>query len=125
MFKLKDFNPHNYPITPDLQKNLEILTIRISRIEMVYGKPLTITSGLRSEEQQQSLISQGKSNATHSKHLLGQAADIGDTSGALYDWCKANEKLLAEIELWMEERQGGWQHFQIVPPKSGKRWFFP
>lgn len=125
MISLKELNPHNYPTTPEIDKNLDILLTRLNRVRIAYGKPLTITSGLRSIDQQKSLIEAGKSTATHSKHLIGAAADISDTNGVFYDWCKANEKLLESIGLWCEERMGAWQHLQMLPPASGHHWFFP
>jgi hypothetical protein len=60
-----------------------------------------------------------------SAHLKGCAVDIYDPDGDLYKWVKDNEALTAEVGLWMEERQGPWQHFQTYPPASGKRWFNP
>lgn len=125
MISLKELNPHNYPTTPKIDANLAILYTRLNRVRGAYGKPMTITSGLRSDAQQQALIKAGKSNAPKSKHLLGQAADVADGDGKFYDWCKANSELLKEVGLWCEERQGGWQHLQTLPPKSGKRWFNP
>jgi uncharacterized protein YcbK (DUF882 family) len=125
MITLKELNPHGYETTPEIDANLSTLKDRLERLQLAYNKPFLITSGLRSMEQQKSLISQGKSNAPKSKHLIGAAADILDRGGKLYDFCKANPKLLESIGLWCEERMGPWQHMQILPPKSGKRWFFP
>jgi hypothetical protein len=64
-----------------------------------------------------------------SKHLFGQAADISDSDGLFNNWCKENEKLLLSIGVWLEHRQGGWQHIQSVPFRSykvgGSIWFKP
>ena len=61
-----------------------------------------------------------------SKHLYGQAADIYDKDGLLYKWCKDNEAILVECELWCEDDPAvPRMHFQCCPPKSGKRWFKP
>lgn len=125
MIALKELNPHNYPTTPVIDINLARLLERLNRIREAWGKPMTITSGLRSDEQQQALIAAGKSNAPHSKHLIGCAADILDEDGTFYDWCRANEDLLAEVGLWCENRMGPWQHLQSLPPASGHRWFQP
>lgn len=125
MIKLEELNKHNYNTTPEIDTNLTTLLERINKVRVAWAKSMIVTSGLRSQRQQQVLIEQGKSNAPKSHHLTGEAVDILDMDGSLYDWCKANETLLAEIELWMEERMGGWVHFQTVPPKSGHRWFFP
>jgi len=62
--------------------------------------------------------------APKSKHLTGQAVDIAD-DGKLKAWLVARPEILEQAELWCEEGTHGWVHFQIVPPKSGRRWFLP
>ncbi len=123
--RLSDLNNHKYPTTPEIEANLAILLDRVNKLQDAYGKPLLITSGLRSEAQQQGLIAAGKSTATKSRHLIGAAADIADKLGLLYDWAKANEPTLVALGIWCEERMGGWLHCQILQPLSGKRWFWP
>lgn len=125
MISLHELNEHNFPTTPEIDANLAILLDRINKVRTAWGKPMIVTSGLRDEAKQQALIAEGKSNAPHSHHLTGEAVDILDEDGSLHAWTKENEKLMEEIGLWMEERQGPWQHYQIVPPKSGHRWFLP
>lgn len=125
MITLKELNRHNYPTSKEIDANLEELLIKINKIRKAYGKPMIVTSGLRSDEKQKALIAAGKSTATKSNHLTGRAVDIADADGKFYDWCKANEKALEDAGLYCEERMGGWQHLQTVPPRSGKRWFFP
>lgn len=117
----KELNPHDYPTDGEVAANLAILLERMNKVRAAYGKPMTVTSGLRSPSDQARI----NPNAPKSKHLIGAACDISDPDGALYDWCKANEDLLASIGLWLEHRMGSWQHFQVIPPKSGHRWFFP
>ncbi len=65
--------------------------------------------------------------APRSKHMTGQAIDISDPEGDLKQWCMDNEEVLATVGLWMEHASAckGWLHVQIVPPKSGKRVFYP
>lgn len=123
--KLSDLNPHKYPTTPEIDKNLSDLLSKLIKLEAAYGKPFHITSGLRDQAQQDALIAAGKSNAPKSLHLKGLAGDIADPSGQLYDWAKANEQILAYVGIFCEERMGGWLHCQTLPPRSGKRWFFP
>lgn len=127
MISLKELNPRKYPTTPEIDANLVILKDRLNAIRAAWARPMTVTSGLRSTEQQKALISQNKSNATHSKHLYGQAADIFDPKGELKVWLMQNIKLLEDIGLWLEDFAATptWVHFQIVPPKSGKRIFKP
>lgn len=69
--------------------------------------------------------------ATGSKHITAQAVDIQDTPDrALARWCLRNLDALDEAGVWMENPQwtGGndpWVHWQLVPPKSGKRVYIP
>lgn len=125
MKDISDLNPHNYPTTTIIDSNLRILYERTMEIQDAYGEEITSNSGLRSEADQQDLIKSGKSKAIHSKHLVGAAVDINDPDGKFYAWCKANPDALERIGFWCEEREGKWQHLQILPPGSGKRWFYP
>lgn len=125
MISVKELNPHKHPTTWQIDLNLKILCDRLNIIRTHYGVPMIVTSGLRSEEDQKGLIAAGISKATKSHHLTGEAADIYDPDKKLYDFCKANERILIEAKLWCEERMGAWLHMQIVPPKSGIRWFNP
>jgi uncharacterized protein YcbK (DUF882 family) len=127
MHTIEELNPHNYPTTPEIDANLKILFDRIMKLQEAIGFDLKINSGLRSEEQQQGLISDGKSKATHSKHITGQAADIDSMDGILYQFVHENINVFEEIGLWMEDFKSTptWIHVQIVPPGSGKRIFIP
>jgi uncharacterized protein YcbK (DUF882 family) len=127
MISLEELNKHHYATTPEIDSNLALLLERLNKVRMVYNQLMSVTSGLRSTEQQNSLIAQGKSNAPHSKHLTGQAADIYDPSGLLKRWIKDNIALIETIGLWMEDFSftPNWVHFQSVPPLSGNRFFIP
>lgn len=65
--------------------------------------------------------------APRSKHMTGHAIDISDPEGDLDEWCMDHQDVLQTIGLWMENPActKGWVHLQTVPPKSGKRVFFP
>lgn len=125
MISMKELNPHGYPTTPEIDANLAVLYDRINQVRLAYGAPMVVTSGLRSEAQQEALIASGRSTATKSKHLVGAAVDIADADGSLNHWCKENEDFLKQIGLWLETRQGPWQHLQCLPPASGHQWFNP
>ena len=126
MISLRELNPHGCPTNDEIDYNLLELQRRLNIIRLHYGQPMTVTSGLRSQEQQDSLISAGKSTASKSKHLTGQAADIHD-DGDIKDWANANVPLLEATGLWCEAFTSTptWVHFQTVPPKSGNRFFNP
>lgn len=136
MKDVKDLNPHNYETTPILDANLAILFERVTEFQDAYGKEFQITSGLRSDAQQEELIKEGKTNAIHSKHLIGSAADILDSDGSLTQWVKDNLDVMSRIGLWMEDfdsiaslaekhHSAIWVHVQSTPPASGKRVFIP
>jgi uncharacterized protein YcbK (DUF882 family) len=125
MISLKELNPHNYPTTPEIDANLLVLLNKINQVRTAYGIPMIVTSGLRDQAQQQQLIAEGKSNAPRSHHLTGEAVDIYDPDGKLHEFTLNNQALMESIGLYMETRQGSWQHYQIVAPASGKRWFNP
>lgn len=123
MISLQELNPHNYSLTPELEANLLELQKRMNVIREAYGKPMRVTSGLRSEADQ-ARINPG---APKSKHLNGQACDISDKDGDLWKWCMINMDLIVSTGLWLEDKDATpiWVHFQFVPPASGKRIFKP
>lgn len=127
MISLKELNPCHYPTTPEIDDNLSKLLIAINVIRTAWGKPMIVTSGLRSAYQQGMLIAMGRSTATKSHHLTGEAVDILDEDGRLKDWVLDNMSLMETTGFWFEdfEHTKGWVHFQCVPPKSGRRIFIP
>ena len=70
---------------------------------------------------------QVKGAAPRSKHMTGEACDLYDPEGAIDDWCMEHSDSLAAIGLWMEHPSAtkGWAHFQTIPPRSGRRVFYP
>lgn len=105
---------------------------RIGRVRSAYGRPMTVTSGLRTMADHLRIYAQkGITDKTKipmkSLHLKGAAVDISDPKQELQKWCKDNEALLEQVGLWMEAFSAtpNWCHFQILPPGSGRRWFNP
>lgn len=123
MISAKELNPHGYDPTPEQAEHLAVLLERINKVREAWGKPMIVTSGLRSEADQ-ARINPG---APKSKHLLGAAVDILDQDGKLAEWVKEHLDLMEEIGFWFEDFSStvGWVHFQVMPPKSGKRVFLP
>lgn len=67
--------------------------------------------------------------APSSKHLTGRAIDINDDEGDIDEWLMsdAGQAALTKIGLWIEHPAATktWSHWQIVPPNSGRRVFYP
>jgi uncharacterized protein YcbK (DUF882 family) len=118
-------------VSIEIQHNLEELQSKLNQIRKLWNKPMIVTSGFRSMEDHIRIYSQmGITDRSKipmkSKHLVGQAADISDPDGKLYDWCVKNEHHLVDIGLWCEVKDKQKRvHFQTRPPGSGKRFFNP
>lgn len=131
MIIAKELNPKNFPVNEEQKANLEILLERMNQIRQLYGKPMVITSGLRSLDdhlriyREMGVIDQSKI-PMKSKHLIGAACDVLDTDGSLMKWCRANVTHLETIGLWIEDDSSVPRvHFQIQAPSSGNRFFKP
>lgn len=116
----------------ELEDNLLQLLIKINKVRDAWGKPMTVTSGWRSKEDQIRIYAQKGITDTAripmgSKHLSCQAIDILDPKKELQKWIQDNVSLMEEIGLWFESFKytPNWVHAQIVPPKSGSRFFIP
>ncbi len=119
-------------LSKEVQDNLMTLLERINKIRAKYGKPMIVTSGLRTKEDQIRVykergITDIKKIPMGSQHIKGAAIDIFDPKKELQKWCLANEKTIEEVGLWIEDFSAtpNWCHFQIYPPRSGKRYFKP
>lgn len=127
---LKDYSFSSLP--KEHQDNIMTLLERINKIRSSYGKSMTVTSGYRSKEDQiriykaKGIIDISKI-PMGSQHLQGGAVDISDPNQELQQWTLANVALLEQIGLWCEDFSAtkNWVHYQIVAPKSGKRFFMP
>lgn len=122
--------PNNIPA--DHKRALEVLAQRLNSFLQGYQGPIIVTSGYRSMETHLRIYTQkGVTDQTKipmkSKHLFGQAADIGDSKRELQKYVLDNTHLLEQYELWCEDFSAtpNWVHFQTAPPLSGKRFFKP
>ena len=72
---------------------------------------------------------QVKNAAPKSKHMTGQAVDIYDPEGEIDDYLMsdAGQRMLLAVGLWIEHPSAtkGWTHWQTLPPRSGRRVFYP
>lgn len=134
MISMDELLNHKYKLedqTPEIQANLAILLERVNKIRALWGKPMTVTSGLRTMEDHlriyaQKGITDPAKIPMHSKHLIGAAVDISDPDLSITAWLKENDsQRLKDAELWCEEGNKNWVHFQIMAPGSGNLWFLP
>lgn len=133
MISMSELNPRQDVLTSAQEANLIVLLSRINQIRTAWAKPMTVTSGFRSPEDQRRIykeIAQRKGLTTiripmGSRHLEGSAVDIADPDGSLMEWTKNNVSLLEQVGLWIEADTKGWVHYQSKPPSSGNRFFKP
>lgn len=114
----------------EIQVNLKLLLGRVNKIRTWWGKPMIVTSGLRTMTDHLRIYKEkGITDPTKiplkSKHLFGAAVDISDPDLSLTAWLKKDSSHLELAQLWCENNTPTWVHFQIFPPMSGKRWFLP
>lgn len=123
MITRREINSHGYPETQEQQLNIDVLLERMNKLRTAYGKPMIVTSGLRSREDQIRI----NSHAPNSNHTKGAAVDILDTDGTLKIWVLKNVERLEAIGLWCEDFRytPNWVHFQIFAPPSQHRFFVP
>ena len=117
-------------LTLEIRRNLDLLLERVNKVRAEWGKAMTVTSGYRSMEDHLRIyaakgITDPAKIPMQSRHLTGRAVDIADENLELTAWLKANPKVLEDAQLWCEEGNKNWVHFQTVAPASGKRWFLP
>lgn len=123
MITFEELNPHNYTLTPQQEDNLKELHRVLNLLRTFYAKPMIITSGLRSKEDQERINPTKKNSA----HLAGAAADISDPRGDLWSFLLDNVVFRKNNKLYLEDRSytPRWVHAQITPPLSRNLIFLP
>jgi hypothetical protein len=134
MITLTDYfmgRDRQYPdeLTDDIKKNA---TETVARANLLLSSYKAMTKDEEIRKVNSGWRPSGVNSATlgaapRSKHMLGQAIDISDPEGDLDEWCMDNPDILQSIGLWLEHPSAtkSWCHVQVVPPKSGKRVFYP
>lgn len=143
MISMKELNPRGHTCTSEVEANLQHLYEVINIIRAAYGKPMVVTSGLRSWDEHVDIyvrngaiefdsmgaikVRRGRSFPTKSAHLSGLAVDIRDRDDHFWGWCMDEIDFLAALGVYLEDKRStkGWTHCQLVPPKSGYRVFIP
>lgn len=115
-------------LTKDQQSNIMTLLEKINKVRQRYGKPMKVNDGFRRPQDAP------KGGSPTSWHYKAAAIDIDDNDqGDFAKWCVRSDNLefiAKECDLYIEDIRwtngcGSWVHFQIYPPKSGKRVFVP
>lgn len=123
-------------LSEDLKNNGLELLAKINKVRAARANPMIVTSGLRTPEhhieiykniaKKNNKIFDSSKVPMGSAHLKFAAVDISDPDGSLMTWTKANEPLLKEIGLWVEDDlKEARVHYQIFAPKSNTRFFKP
>ena len=114
----------------EVKRNAAELLEKVNRLlammDVIQGIPplqIVVSSGWRPAE----VNAQVSGAAKRSHHITGNAIDIHDPVGLLKDWICNRLIPLDECDLYMEHPSATptWLHLQQIPPKSGKRVFYP
>jgi len=114
-----------YDCPDEVKRNAAELIERCNRL--IAHAPLDMvfipSSGWRPAE----INAKTKGASATSNHISGKAVDWKDPHGEIDAWCTANLDKLEECGIYLESPSSthGWSHWQSVPPKSGKRVFYP
>ena len=128
-------------LDPDKLSNEQDLLEKVNQIRTKWGKPMTVTSGIRTLADHLRIyaakgITDQSKIPMKSKHLenMTQAAavDIADPGLEITKWLKDTDEgkqALEDADLFCEDGNSNWVHFQNKPFGSykpgGTRWFKP
>lgn len=114
-----------YPdqLTDELRLNAQDTVDKANQLLARFGESRKVNSGWRPPAVNAAIPKAAKK----SNHMRCLAIDLDDDDGDLDDWCMSNLSVLEELGLWMEHPAAtkGWCHVQTVPPRSGRRVFYP
>lgn len=120
-------------LTPEIEQNAIVTIMRVNMLLSLFYATFphiehrVVNSGWRPVSVNQAT----PGAAIRSKHITGEACDLGDIDGALDTWIMENPEVLEECGLWHEHPAAtkGWCHLQTSPYRSwtaGKsRTFYP
>lgn len=119
-------------LTPEIVANAEETLWRTNRLLAMFfaaNAHTTRDRGCNSGWRPPIVNARTKDAAKLSNHMTGKAIDVGDDDEALDTWLMtiAGQQALIECELWMEHPKATprWCHLQTVPPRSGRRVYYP
>lgn len=102
-----------YPLTKDLESNLDTLLIAVNKLRDLYGKPMYVSSGYRPGR-----YNTAAGGAKNSSHVTCQAVDFKDADKALKTWI--TPEILEKCGLYMEhpDNTPTWLHVQVRSTKN-------
>lgn len=130
-FWMKRDKAYASDLTDEILENAKVMVERTNKLlELFYkANPNATKRGVNSGWRPPSVNQKTKGAAPKSNHMMGRAIDIGDQDGQLDKWLMTvdGQNALEMIGLWMEHPYAtpGWAHVQTVPPRSGRRVFYP
>lgn len=114
---IQSYRTAGLSISQEMLDNAITLISRVNRFMDSFGERRSLYNGWKP-------AIDGNPN---SRFKTMQAIAILDYDGDLDQYCMDNQKLLEACGLWAEHpaTTRGWCHLQCVPPKSGRRIFYP
>lgn len=117
-----------YPLSPELEENLNKLLKCMNIIREKYGEPMTVSSLYRP-----GAYNAAAGGAKKSLHMECLAVDFRDVNGKIDKWLEQNQDLLEELNMWQEHpsKTNGWAHVDLGTrpirsrPNCLKRQFMP
>ena len=122
-YKGRDIS-HAKELTSEIRFKAETIMQIVNALLLESGfSDRTATSGWRPRSVQMEI----NPRAPNSKHVTGEAIDIGDRDQQFAFWCLAHQDVLKSYGLYMENPKytPTWVHLQTVAPRSGRRVFNP
>lgn len=118
---LRDLNPNLRVVTQEQERNLIELCRRVSLLEELMEREFTVNSGFRTAMDQLRI----NVRAPKSAHLSGQAVDLSDKDGSIYDFLINNPDMLIKLDFYVEQKTYSpqWIHLQTRPTVN--RFFKP
>jgi len=111
-----------YPLTPELEANLQELLRRLNLFRQMYGMPMIVTSGYRP-----AALNKRVGGSKKSAHMTCEACDFRDEKGQIRRFILQNSSVLEVCDLYCEDffYTPTWVHLQSRPTRSGNRIFKP
>lgn len=99
-----------FPLTPELNTNLDNLLIAVNKLRDLYGQPMYVSSGYRPGH-----FNTDAGGAKNSAHSLCEAVDFHDNDNKLKNWLTV--EILEQCGLYQEDptKTPVWLHVQIRP----------